>query len=176
MEVVPFRPEFTSGVLDLIVGIQREEFSLDITAEQQPDLNDIPGFYQVRGGNFWVALASGRVVGTIALLDIGERQGALRKMFVHRDFRGPGAGTAQRLLGELLAWARSAGIREIFLGTTAKFLAAHRFYAKNGFSEIAQSALPPAFPIMAVDTRFFHRAVAAPAAAGARGETRHGPW
>jgi len=80
-------------------------------------------------------------------------------MFVHRDFRGPEAGTANRLLDALLDHARASEVREIFLGTTAVFLAAHRFYEKNGFREIDRSALPPSFPIMAVDTRFFHRIV-----------------
>ena len=154
---------FRSDASGLIVGIQRDEFAIDITAEQQPDLHDIPGFYQAGRGNFWVAVADGRVVGTISLLDIGNHQGALRKMFVHRDFRGPQAGTAKYLLDTLLDWARTRGVWEIFLGTTSKFLAAHRFYQKNGFSEIAQSALPPAFPIMAVDTKFFHRGVEAAA-------------
>lgn len=159
LEIVPFRPDLRSDVLDLVVGIQRDEFGIEITAEQQPDLHDIPGFYQMQSGNFWVALAGGRVVGTTSLLDIGNRQGALRKMFVHPEFRGARHGTATRLLDTLLDWARHHEVREIFLGTTAKFLAAHRFYEKHGFSEIARSALPPAFPIMNVDTRFFHRAV-----------------
>jgi N-acetylglutamate synthase-like GNAT family acetyltransferase len=63
------------------------------------------------------------------------------------------------LLDTVLGWARAKGVLEIFLGTTSKFLAAHRFYEKNDFSEITQSALPPAFPIMTVDTKFFHRRV-----------------
>ena len=159
MEVVPFQPGFTSGVVDLIVGIQRGEFAIDITAEQQPDLRDIPGFYQARRGNFWVAIADGRVVGTIALLDIGGQQAALRKMFVQRDFRGPAPGTAKRLLDTLLEWARDREILEIFLGTTASFLAAHRFYEKNGFAEIERAALPPAFPVMAVDVKFYRRGI-----------------
>jgi len=157
LHVRPFRPELQSDVLDLIVGIQRDEFDIDITAEQQPDLHDIPAFYQVRDGNFWVALADGRLVGTIALLDIGNHQGALRKMFVRRDSRGSKSGPAQRLLDILLDWAGSRSMREIFLGTTAKFLAAHRFYEKNAFSEIAKSGLPPAFPAMSVDTKFYRR-------------------
>lgn len=157
MDVIPFQPSFQDDVSRLIVAIQRDEFEIEITAEQQPDLRDIPGFYQVRNGNFWVAREAGRIVGTISLLDIGNLQGALRKMFVQREFRGPESGTAKRLLDVLLAWADEKGVREIFLGTTAKFLAAHRFYAKHGFREIAQSALPPAFPIMAVDTLFFQR-------------------
>jgi len=80
-------------------------------------------------------------------------------MCVDRAFRGAQVGTATRLLGTLLAWAERHAVRELFLGTTAQFLAAHRFYEKHGFAEIDQSALPPAFPIMRVDTKFFHRAV-----------------
>jgi predicted N-acetyltransferase YhbS len=34
-------------------------------------------------------------------------------------------------------------------------LAAHRFYEKHGFSEIAPAQLPPSFPIMRVDTKFY---------------------
>jgi N-acetylglutamate synthase-like GNAT family acetyltransferase len=163
IEVVPFETRFGVDVVDLIVSIQRGEFAIDITAAQQPDLHDIPAFYQTRSGNFWVALAGGRVVGTISLLDIGSGRAALRKMFIHRDFRGAEAGTARRLLGTLLEWARAHGVREIYLGTTEKFLAAHRFYAKNGFAEIERSALPPEFPIMAVDSRFFQRRLEAAA-------------
>ena len=50
-------------------------------------------------------------------------------------------------------------MKEVFLGTTARFLAAHRFYAKHGFGEIAVAELPDAFPIMEVDTRFFYRRI-----------------
>lgn len=159
MKIVPFQPAFGDDVVNLIVSIQRDEFGIDITAAQQPDLRDIPGYYQVGSGNFWIAVADGRVAGTIALLDIGNRQGALRKMFVKREFRGPGPGTAIRLLQTLLEWAGRHAVRELFLGTTAQFLAAHRFYEKHGFSEIDRSALPAAFPVMRVDTKFFRRAV-----------------
>ena len=159
MEVVPFRDEFESEVLDLIVGIQRNEFGIPITREQQPDLRRIPTYYQVRNGNFWVALSGADVAGTIALLDIGASQGALRKMFVHPDFRGSEVGTARRLLDVLVAWSTARSIRDVFLGTTPQFLAAHRFYEKNGFCEIAKSALPAAFPIMEVDTKFYHRCI-----------------
>jgi N-acetylglutamate synthase-like GNAT family acetyltransferase len=161
VDIVPFRPELTDDVQRLIVGIQRDEFGIDITAEQQPDLRDIPAFYQVGSGNFWLAIADQQVVGTIALLDIGHQQGALRKMFVHRQFRGGQARTATGLLDTLMHWAERHDVRELFLGTTARFLAAHRFYEKNGFSEVATTVLPPAFPIMSVDTKFYSRYVGA---------------
>ena len=107
MRVGPVSAEFESQVVDLIVGIQRDEFEITITAEQQPDLRTIPSYYQTGSGNFWVALAENHVVGTVSLLDIGDQQ------------------------------------------------AAHRFYEKHGFSRIPKSRLPPSFPVMEVDTRFY---------------------
>jgi GNAT superfamily N-acetyltransferase len=159
MEIVPFAPAHEDAVVALIVPIQREEFGIDITAEQQPDLRSIPSFYQTGAGGFWLACSEGRVVGTIALLDIGGGEAALRKMFVHRDHRGAGRGVAARLLGALLGHAAARGLRTIYLGTTPDFHAAHRFYEKNGFVEIAREDLPASFPVMEVDTRFYRRAL-----------------
>jgi GNAT superfamily N-acetyltransferase len=153
--VAPFAPAERDRVAALIVGIQRGEFGIPITYDDQPDLKDIPGFYQRGNGNFWVARNGADIVGTISLKDIGNAQVALRKMFVDAAHRGRAQGVAQALLDTSIAWARERGVRDIFLGTTAKFLAAHRFYEKNGFAEIDPGALPPAFPRMAVDTKFY---------------------
>jgi GNAT superfamily N-acetyltransferase len=155
LKVQSFAPRHQDGVVAVILSIQQLEFGIPITLEAQPDLRNIPGFYQQGDGNFWVAEVEGRVVGTIALLDIGHRQAALRKMFVAAEYRGAEHGIAKRLLETLIEWATRRGLAEIFLGTTAAFLAAHRFYEKNGFTEIPQSALPLAFPIMSVDTKFY---------------------
>jgi len=154
-DIEPFRPEHAAGVVSLILPIQQVEFGIPITLQAQPDLLDIPGFYQHGCGNFWVALAAGEVVGSVALLDIGNGQGALRKMFVAATHRGAGQGVAKALLETLLAWCRAHGIGEIYLGTTEKFLAAHRFYEKNGFHELSRSELPERFPVMAVDSKFY---------------------
>lgn len=153
--IQPFKKEYEQELIKFIVGIQRNEFGIPITASDQPDLIDIPNFYQNKNGNFWVAACENRIVGTIALLDIGCNMAALRKMFVDALFRGNGTSTAKKLLGTLLSWAENHGIKEIFLGTTQKFLAAHKFYEKNGFTEIPKSELPAAFPIMKVDSKFY---------------------
>ena len=159
IEIVQFEPTYQSGVVSVILPIQQEEFGINITLEDQPDLLDIPGFYQRNAGNFWLALGDGAVVGTIALLDIGNGQGALRKMFVKAPFRGARYGVALRLLEILRRWCEGTGVREVFLGTTATFFAAHRFYEKNGFTEVQRSYLPEAFPIMAVDSKFYRSTV-----------------
>ena len=157
IQVAPFESEHADGVVSVILPIQQEEFSIPITLDAQPDLQDIPNFYQRGVGNFWVALSDGKVVGTVALLDIGQQQAALRKMFVTAAYRGSEYGVARKLLDTLLSWCRKFGVREIYLGTTAKFLAAHRFYEKNGFGEIARDELPKSFPVMEVDTKFYRR-------------------
>jgi N-acetylglutamate synthase-like GNAT family acetyltransferase len=150
-----YTDQYKQHVIDLIVPIQQEEFNIPITAADQPDLQQIPAFYQHNNGNFWLAINDGRVVGTISLLDIGNRQGALRKMFVHKDFRGAAHGTGQLLLNKLFNWAKEKDYAEIYLGTTAKFLAAHRFYEKNNFKEVTVAELPASFPRMAVDVKFY---------------------
>lgn len=164
--IKPFAPAQQQGVIALISGIQRGEFNLPITPEDQPDLMDIPGFYVsgVHGaGCFLVAVDhGGEVLGSIALLNIGpdaqgRGQGALRKMFVRSDLRGTGLAAA--LLDALLVWCGGNGVAEICLGTTDRFLAAHRFYEKHGFLRVTQDALPATFPVMRVDTVFYARSL-----------------
>lgn len=155
LRVEPYSAQHRSAVTDLILTIQNDEYGIPVTAQQQPDLGDIENFYQRDNGGFWLAQIDNRVVGTIALKDIGNRQAALRKMFVAAEYRGKPYGTGQALLNTLLSSARERGVSEIFLGTTAQFLAAHRFYEKNGFIEISVPELPAAFPLMQVDSKFY---------------------
>jgi GNAT superfamily N-acetyltransferase len=124
---------YKRDVANLIVGIQKNVFGIPINLDEQPDLKEIPGVYQINNGNFWIATVDKIVIGTIGLLYIGSGRGALRKMFVKKEHRGKEFGVGQGLLNTLLAWARQKGFSEIFLGTTEKFIAAHRFYEKNGF-------------------------------------------
>ena len=154
----PFAPGDEAAVIDVILPIQREEFGIAITAADQPDLADIPGWYQTGAGQFWLAELDGQAVGTVALKDIGERAVALRKMFVKPAARGP-VGAAQALLDAALDHARAQGVQAVWLGTTDRFKAAHRFYEKNGFDLVEIADLPETFPRMAVDTRFYRLAL-----------------
>ncbi|WP_024643526.1 GNAT family N-acetyltransferase [Pseudomonas syringae] len=155
IQVRRFIPSDESGVSALILPIQREEFDIAITAEDQPDLKAIPEFYQTGTGDFWVAVQGDQVVGSIALKDIGSGQAALRKMFVAAPFRGREFSVAARLLNRLVEESTAKGVTQVFLGTTDKFLAAHRFYEKHGFREITKGDLPASFPLIAVDSKFY---------------------
>ena len=153
--VKEYSNEYQAQVLDLILHIQQQEYNIQITKEDQPDLFTIEEFYQTGNGNFWVAICHDKVVGTISLLDIGNRQIALRKMFVDKEYGGAKFKTASLLLNNAIKWAREKTIKEVYLGTTPQFLAAHRFYEKNGFTSIILKDLPENFPVMQVDKKFY---------------------
>lgn len=155
IQIRPYADEDQQGVRDLILTIQQDEFGIPITYEDQPDLKDIKGSYRKGAGEFWIASNGTEIVGSIALIDIGEQQAALRKMFVRRDHRGHAGGVAGKLLDTLLQHAKDEGVSEVYLGTTDSFRAAHRFYEKTGFHLVNEADLPGAFPRMAVDTRFY---------------------
>lgn len=158
--VQPYSAIYQDEVVALILKIQREEFGVPITREQQPDLNAIEEFYQRGNGNFWIASLENKVIGTIALIDIGNGQLALRKMFVHKAFRGGVYQTGQQLLEVAIKWIKERNCSEVFLGTLEIFKAAQRFYEKNGFEEISKSQLPDTFPKMTLDNKFYKKTIA----------------
>jgi GNAT superfamily N-acetyltransferase len=157
IKIVDYEPQYQQAVEDVVLPIQQIEFGLPYPREQQPDLLDIPGVFQKGKGGFWVALHEGVVIGTIGIVDIGNAQAALKKMFVHKDYRGKEHGVAAALLENAMEQCRVRGIKSVFLGTVGHYFAAHRFYEKNEFVEVAKETLPPAFPIVHVDTKFYRR-------------------
>ncbi|MFT3936115.1 MAG: GNAT family N-acetyltransferase [Chitinophagaceae bacterium] len=155
MQIQLYSKKYEQDVIDLILPIQQKEFGVPVTIADQPDLLDVENFYCKDAGNFWVAIDNNEVVGSIALIDIGNKQSALRKMFVRKDYRGKETGLGQKLLDHVIEWCHQKDIQEIYLGTFNKLEAAQRFYVKNGFTAIEKSNLPANFPIMPVDDRFF---------------------
>ena len=155
--ISPYDIQYNQQCIDLILGIQIEEFGIPISLADQPDLKNVENFYQQGNGNFWIALNGDKVVGTIALIDIGDAQVALRKMFVAESFRGSDPGIAKALLDTVIAWCNQKQVHAIFLGTTSAYLAAHRFYEKHGFTLIDKTHLPKQFPLMSVDSKFYRR-------------------
>ncbi|MBI3219273.1 MAG: GNAT family N-acetyltransferase [Bacteroidetes bacterium] len=156
-QIRPYEEGDQEKIIQLILPIQQQEFGVSITIADQPDLQSVSTFYQHAHGNFWVATHGDDIVGTIALLNIGNGQGVIRKMFVRSDYRGAALGIAQQLLDALVNWCPTKQIDEIFLGTIDTMKAAHRFYEKNGFYSIEKEMLPATFPLMRVDNRFYQR-------------------
>lgn len=152
-QIIPFSSVYTKEVIKLISSIQKVEYKIDVKLSQQPDLKNISNHYQTNSGNFWVALNSEKVIGTIGLLDLGNQQSAMRRFFVDEAYRGKKV--AKALFYTLLKWSNDIGIGTVFLGTASVFKEAHRFYEKNGFKIITNKELPETFPRMDLDHKYY---------------------
>lgn len=157
--IKPFESTFTEPLISFILDIQQNEFNLPIKREDQSDLEHIPEEFQQGNSNFWIALDGDQLIGSIALTDLGQHKGALRKMFVHKDYRGPAHGLAKKLLDTLINWAKEKQFSDLYLGTADRLQAAHRFYEKNGFESVVRNEVPDGKYIMAVDTKYYHLAL-----------------
>ncbi|KFF02055.1 GNAT family N-acetyltransferase [Flavobacterium hydatis] len=154
--IVPIKNDYSDAVVDLILSIQQKEFNVPITLQDQPDLLEIDNFYHEKGGCFWGAFIDGELVGTIALVRYADKEAAIRKMFVKKEYRGKELFIAQQLLDTLIAFSKENNILDLYLGTVSILEAALRFYERNNFVKIEKGTLPEAFPVMGADNVFCH--------------------
>ena len=132
---------YYAEIIQLILSIQNNEFDLNLTIDDQPELLDIKRSFTDKGGDFWVALsADKKVIGTIALEILSQNIGILRKMFVLKEFRG--IGLAQKLMNKLLEHAKENKINRILLDTPGVAKQSHKFYEKNGFKKVNKAHIP----------------------------------
>jgi N-acetylglutamate synthase-like GNAT family acetyltransferase len=159
-ELRPARPADNGAIRELILTILNDEYAMALTLAELPDLVDVYATYCSAGrGQFWIAQQDGKVRGCIGLMRLGRRDFELRRMYVQAAARGQGM--AQRLLEVLLDWSKRNAVDAIYLETNEQWHAAHHLYEKNGFAAIAQSELPPEFPVVRVATGFYRLQVAA---------------
>lgn len=156
IEIQTIDNSYSEQAINLILNIQQKEFNIPITVDDQPDLIGIESFYHEKGGNFWGAFVDGELVGSIALVRFDEKAGAIRKMFVKKEFRGKEYNIAQVLLEILINFCRENEIDDLYLGTITVLKAAQRFYERNHFIKIEKEKLPVLFPLMSADDIFFH--------------------
>lgn len=154
--IVQIGNDYAEAAIDLILNIQQKEFNVAITLDDQPDLLEINNFYYKSGGGFWGAFIDNELVGTIALVKFDKNAGAIRKMFVKKEYRGKELQIAQQLLVTLIAFSKENGINHLYLGTVSILEAALRFYERNHFVRIDKETLPNKFPLMSADNVFCH--------------------
>ncbi len=89
------------------------------------------------GDAYAVAESEGAVVGVEGIERYGDA-GLLRSAAVHERWRGRGLG--DRLTHDRLAWARSSGLKEVWLLTTT----AAEYFPRFGFERAERSMAPAA--------------------------------
>jgi amino-acid N-acetyltransferase len=97
----------------------------------------LDGLEEQFGAGYAVAEADGTVIGAEGI-ETYEDSGLLRSAVVHDAWRGRGIGDA--LTRDRLDWARSRGLREVYLLTTT----AADYFPRYGFTRVERSSAPAA--------------------------------
>lgn len=85
----------------------------------------------------WIAELDGRRVGSVMCVrDDAPATARLRLLLVEPDARGHGLG--DRLVAEVVAFAREVGYRELVLWTNDVLAAARALYLRHGFTLVAE--------------------------------------
>lgn len=143
MHIIRYQDRYKEQIIALILHIQNEEAKIALSLDEQPDLLDIPTFYEKNGGAFWLALENDTVIGTCAFMNYGDGNAVLKKFFVHADWRSRKVGLA--LYETVLQQLQEQGYKQVLLDTPAVAAASHRFYEKAGFVRIDPAQCPFAY-------------------------------
>jgi len=134
-QIIEFQPKYQHQIIDLIGGVLKE---LKVIPQSNKSLGDedlykIAEVYKDRG-RFWIAIIDNKVIGTVAVREMGQSVAKLNRMFVLTKYHGTGVG--QSLLDHALKFAKQQEYTSIILNTHLLMKRAHRFYEKNGFKII----------------------------------------
>jgi len=129
------RHELKPGDLGMVVHLHgllyAREYGLDTTFEPYV-AEPLAQCVRAGSGRIWIAEdETGRMLGSIAMVDVGQHVGQLRWFLLVPEARGIGLG--HRLLETALAYARDRGVLRIFLWSFAELGDARRLYERAGF-------------------------------------------
>lgn len=105
-------------------GMQPEPDGID------RDLEDLPATY---AGGFFDLLhdREGQLVASVGMLPLAPGRAELRRMYLHKAYKGRGLGRA--LLGHALAWAQKNKLKLLELETATSLVEARALYQWAGF-------------------------------------------
>jgi len=122
------------GIAELVFTVLREYNLAPDPESTDADLKDIEESYLKRGGAFFVLEdRPGLIIGAYGLYRIDKATCELRKMYLHRSFRGKGLGKS--LLQDALEEARQMGFKKVTLETASVLTEAANLYRSYGFVE-----------------------------------------
>ena len=121
-------------IAHLVYSILKEYNLKPDPASTDADLRDIEHSYFAQGGTFYVLEEkSGSIVGAYGLYPVESRTCELRKMYLHRSYRGKGLG--KFLMESALSEARQLGFKRMTLETASVLKEAIALYKSYGFVE-----------------------------------------
>ena len=119
-------------IANLVYGVLREYNLKPDPASTDADIRDIESSYFSRGGTFLVLEAEdGSIIGAYGIYPLEQDTCELRKMYLHKTYRGQGLGKA--LLDDALSKAKRLGFRRMVLETASVLKEAIALYQSYGF-------------------------------------------
>jgi putative acetyltransferase len=129
-----FSNDYNSGVRSLVLGVLEEEgFAYDPLKDS--DLEDIQASYLETGGSFFIALIGDELAGTAAVRLAGPDTCEIRRIYVRKDMRGQGIGSA--LFRTALCYAKT-NCAKALLKTDVSLHVAIGMYLKHGFKVVKE--------------------------------------
>jgi len=119
MEIRPFAEEDRYEVATLIRQVLEEHGLLNDPGSLTSDIAKLTRRYETEGAGFWVLLADGKVIGTVALKPQGEYTAEVEKMYLSSRVRGKGVGRS--LLNFIEDQAKKNGFKRLFISCSKKF-------------------------------------------------------
>ncbi len=139
LSIVPFAAQDASSVLDVIGSVFAEYGMTFDPQNYDSDLLDIERHYAGSGGEFYVLVDQGRVVGTVAAVPKDAATAEVKRLYLLPEYRGRGQGRA--LLEHILDRIRQAGHREAIAWSDVRLETAHKVYDRLGFERIGERVL-----------------------------------
>nr|WP_321497281.1 GNAT family N-acetyltransferase [uncultured Methanolobus sp.] len=136
MNIVPFSAEYSSLTRSFIINVLAGE-GFDYDPVKDFDLDDIQGNYLDNDGAFFLCLSDGEIAGTSAVKNTGPQACEIKRLYVKKECRGKGVGSA--LFRKALSYAEN-NYSHARLKTDPSLKKAISIYLKNGFSVVKEES------------------------------------
>ncbi len=123
-------------LVDLIGSVFKEYEGCVLDLEGiDKELLHMKSYCEARGGNFWVAVHKGVIVGCSGYIQ-KDNVVELKRLYVAKKHRGKGLGS--RLTDLVIFSAMELSARAVDCWSDTRFLEAHDFYLHKGFERLPQ--------------------------------------
>jgi GNAT superfamily N-acetyltransferase len=125
----------TEHVKSLIHGIMDGEFARVRHAFQYHDLDNPCEHYKGNRQIFLVGEKDGKIIGTVAIKEEGPETAQLKRVYVHKEYRGKGYG--EKLLSKAMEFCFENNYKTVKFRGTDKMQEALQLCVRNGFEQEA---------------------------------------
>lgn len=126
-------------IINLIADIWAEYDCILDTEKEEKYLLAPEDYFHSKDGEFWVVAERNEIVGTVAVIMLGETTAELKSLYVGKNFRNQGLG--ENLTKLAVKFASLKGRSEIILWSDTRFIEAHKLYEKIGFKRLGKREL-----------------------------------